>query len=79
MDICIWKWWFYYDNLLVEHDKSCNKGTTVKLINLDDNTEIIFNSLNKLNSYLGIKNRFLKYKNNECYYQNYKIIKLKIK
>ena len=70
---------FYYDNLLVEYDKSCNKGTTVKLINLDDNTEIIFNSLNKLNSYLGVKKGFLQYKNNECYYQNYKIIKLKIK
>ena len=70
---------FYYDNLIVEYDKSCNKGTKVKLINLDDNIEIIFNSLNKLNSYLGIKKGFLQYENNECYYQNYRIIKIEIK
>lgn len=85
--ICLWRneWTFAYENdnffydLPIKYDKSCNKGTKVKLINLNDNSEIIFNSLNKLNSYLGIKKGFLKYKNNECNYLNYKIIKLNIK
>lgn len=67
---------FYYKHLNVSYDKSCNKGTVVKLINLDDQSELIFNSLNKLNKYLGVK---LKYVNNECYYLNYHAIKLKIK
>ena len=70
---------FYYKHLNVEYDKSCNKGTTVKLINLDDNSEQIFNSLNKLNKYLNIRKGYLKYNNGISYYQNYKIIKLKIK
>ena len=70
---------FYYKHLNVEYDKSCNKGTTVKLINLDDNSEQIFNSLNKLNKYLNIRKGYLKYNNGISYYQNYKIIQLKIK
>lgn len=70
---------FCYECLNTEYDKSCNKGTTVKLINLYNNLEITFNSLNKLNSYLGLKKRYLKFENNECNYKNYKIIKLKIK
>ena len=70
---------FCYKHLNVEYDKSCNKGTTVKLINLDDNSEQIFNSLNKLNKYLNIRKGYLKYDNGISYYQNYKIIKLKIK
>ena len=70
---------FYYEYLNTEYDKSCNKGTTVKLINLNNNLEITFNSLNKLNSYLGLKKGYLKFENNECNYKNYKIIKLKIK
>lgn len=70
---------FYYDHLKVKHDRSCNKGTKVKLINLIDNSEIIFNSLNKLNTFLGVSKGYLKYINNECQYKNYKIIKLEIK
>jgi len=67
---------FDYKNLKNEYDKSLRKGTQVKLINLLDNTEIIFNSLNKLNQYLNLRNGELKYTNNECIYKNYKIIKL---
>ena len=85
--ICLWKneWTFAYEgdeffyDLPIKYDKSCNKGTKVKLINLNDNSEIIFNSLNKLNKYLGISKGKLKYINNECNYLNYKIIKLNIK
>ena len=67
---------FYYKHLKTQHDKSCNKGIKIKLINLDNNSELIFNSINKLNIYLGVKKGFLKYINNECLYKNYKIIKL---
>ena len=85
--ICLWKgeWVFAYENdnfyydLPYIYDRSCNKGTKVKLINLNDNSEIIFNSLNKLNKYLGVNKGFLKYINNECNYLNYKILKLNIK
>ena len=70
---------FKYDNLQIKYDKSCNKGTKVKLINLDDNSENIFNSLNKLNSYLGTKKGQIKFKDNIGYYKSYKIIKLNIK
>ena len=85
--ICLWKkeWVFAYKDdefiydLPVSYDRSCNKGTKVKLIDLNNNSEIIFNSLNKLNKYLHINKGFLKYKNNECNYLNYKIVKLNIK
>ena len=85
--VCLWKneWTFAYEDdeffydLPIKYDKSCNKGTKVKLINLNDNSEIIFNSLNKLNKHLGISKGKLKYINNECNYLNYKIIKLNIK
>lgn len=67
---------FYYENLIEKYDDSCRKGSKVKLINLVTNEEIIFNSLNKLNEYLNVRKGFLKYKNNICLYNNYKIIKL---
>ena len=83
----LWRneWTFTYEedefvvNLIKEYDRSCNKGTKVKLIDLKDNSEQIFNSLNKLNKFLNVKKGQLKYINNECIYQNYRIIKLKIK
>lgn len=85
--ICLWKgeWVFAYENdnfyydLPNTYDRSCNKGIKVKLINLNNNSEIVFNSLNKLNLYLNVKKGFLKYVNNECNYLNYKIIKSNIK
>lgn len=67
---------FYYNNLEVEYDKSLRNGIKVKLINLINDEEIIFNSLNKLNLYLHLKKGQLKFDNNECLYKNYKIIKL---
>jgi group I intron endonuclease len=70
---------FYYEHLNIEYDKSCNKGTLVKLLNLETNEEIIFNSLNKLNSYLGLPKGKLKYDNGICFYKNYKITKVKVK
>ena len=83
----LWRkeWTFAYENndfnynLIKEYDRSCNKGTKVKLIDLKNNSEKIFNSLNKLNEYLGLRKGQLKYINDECIYQNYKIIKLQIK
>lgn len=60
---------FYYGHLIKEYDKSCRKGIKVKLINLIDNSEIIFNSLNKLNNHLGLKGSQLKYNNDECIYK----------
>ena len=77
------EWTFAYEennfntNLEIEYDKSCHKGTKVKLIDLDTNEEKIFNSLNKLNAFLGIKKGTLKFENNECIYDAaYKIIKI---
>lgn len=67
---------FYYDNLNIEYDKSLRKGIKVKLINLDNNEELIFNSLNKLNQYLNLRKGILKFDNNKCLYKNYQIIKL---
>ena len=67
---------FEYKNLGIEYDKSCRKGIKVKLINLDNNDIMIFNSINKLNLYLNVHKNYLKFDNNECYYKNYKILKL---
>ena len=83
----LWRsqWTFAYKddkfmtNLNTSHDRSTNRGTIVKLVNLTTKEEIIFNSLNKLNSYLGVPKNKLKYTNNECIYNNYKITKLHIK
>lgn len=80
----LWRkeWTFAYEenefntNLGKEHDRSLNKGTKVKLIDLNTNEEQTFNSLNRLNSYLGKRKGELKFTNNECLYKNYKIIKL---
>lgn len=83
--ICLWKgeWTFAYENndfitdLPKYYDRSLNKGNKVKLIDLDSNEEKTFNSLNKLNKYLGIRKGELKFINNECIYDaSYKIIKL---
>lgn len=83
--VCLWngKWVFAYEenefntNLPEFYDKSLNKGTKVKLIDLNTNEEITFNSLNKLNSYLHISKRTLKFVNNKCIYNaTYKIVKL---
>lgn len=59
-----------------EYDKSCNRGTKIKLIDLTNNSEQIFNSLNKLNSYLEIHKGFLKFENNVAFYDEYKIVKI---
>lgn len=81
----LWRkeWVFAYENddfktdLEIEHDLSCNKGIKVKLIDLDTNEEKTFNSLNKLNVFLGIKKGTLKFENNECVYNaTYRIIKI---
>lgn len=79
----LWRkeWTFAYEdkefntNLEKEYDNSLRNGTKAKLIDLNTNEEKIFNSLNKLNNYLGVKKGFLKYTNNEGIYNNYKIIK----
>ena len=62
-------------NLPSKYDRSLNKGTKVKLLDLQTNEEQTFNSLNKLNSCLGKRKGELKFTNNECLYKNYKIIK----
>lgn len=83
--ICLWrgKWVFAYEenefntNLPEKYDMSLNKGTKVKLIDLETNEEQTFNSLNKLNSYLGIHKGYLKFESNECIYDaQYRIVKL---
>lgn len=83
--ICLWKgaWTFAYEennfntDLPEKYDRSLNKGTKVKLIDLETNDEKIFNSLNKLNEYLGISKNELTFIDNECIYDAaYKIIKL---
>lgn len=83
--LTLWRgvWTFAYennefipDNMLYIYDKSCRKGIKVKLIDLISNEEKIFNSLNKLNSFLGIKKGTLKFENNECNYASYKVIKI---
>jgi hypothetical protein len=83
--ICLWrcKWVFAYEenefntNLPEKYDMSLNKGTKVKLIDLETNEEQTFNSLSKLNSYLGIHKGYLKFENNECIYDaQYRIVKL---
>ena len=82
--VCLWRneWTFAYEendfnkDLPSEYDSSLRKGTNVKLIDLQTNEEKTFNSLNKLNSYLGKRKGELKFTNNECLYDNYKIIKL---
>ena len=79
----LWRkeWTFAYEenefntNLEKEYDNSLRKGSKAKLIDLNTNEEQIFNSLNKLNNYLGIKKHTIKYTNNEGIYNNYKIIK----
>lgn len=82
--VCLWRneWTFSYEendfnkDLPSEYDSSLRKGIIVKLIDLRTNEEKTFNSLNKLNSYLGKRKGELKFTNNECLYDNYKIIKL---
>lgn len=82
--LILWRneWTFAYENedfmpldSLYVYDKSCHNGTKVKLVDLISNEEKIFNSLNKLNNYLGITKNAVKYTNNEGFYKNYKIIK----
>lgn len=82
---CLWKgeWVFAYEdnefntNLPEKYDSSLRKGNKVKLIDLETNEEQTFNSLNKLNSYLGIHKGYLKFENNECIYDaQYRIVKL---
>lgn len=77
------EWTFAYEgnefnmNLSTEeYDRSCNNGTKVKLIDLETNSEIIFNSINKLNSYLGLNKGYLKFENGISFYDEYKIIKI---
>lgn len=70
---------FCYEHLNVEYDKSCHKGTLVKLLNLETNEEIMFNSLTKLYKYLELSNVVLNYDNGVCFYKNYKIEKIKVK
>lgn len=65
---------FVYDNLNIEHDRSCNNGKKVKVINLDNNMELIFNSVSKVCEYFNDRYIRNKFKNNECYYKNYKLI-----
>lgn len=83
--LILWRdeWTFAYEDedfmpldSLYVFDKSCRNGTKVKLIDLISNEEQTFNSLNKLNSYLGKRKGELKFINDECLYENYKIIKL---
>ena len=70
---------FCYEHLNVEYDRSCNKGTLVKLLNLETNKELMFNSLTKLYKYLELSNVVLNYDNGVCFYKNYKIEKIKVK
>ena len=82
--LTLWRneWTFAYEDedfmsldSLYVYDKSCHKGIKVKLVDLNSNEEKIFNSLNKLNNYLGITKNTIKYINNKGFYKNYKIIK----
>lgn len=60
-----------------EHDRSCNKGTKVKCINLITNEEIIFNSINKCLDFLNKRKGTISFKNSNInIIDNYKIIKL---
>lgn len=74
---------FYYKHLEVEYDNSARNGKKVKVINLLTNEEQIFNSLSKLELFLKNKNLldYSIYKlqfdsNNECIFNNFKIILL---
>lgn len=80
---CLWRneWTFAYtDNefitSLLPHDPSTKKGIKVKLIDLSSGYEECFNSLNKLYNKLQIKKGMLKFIDNVCFYEHYKIIKL---
>ena len=79
----LWRneWTFAYtDNefitTLLPYDPSTKNGTKVKLIDLSSGYELCFNSLNKLCSKLQIKYGMLKFIDNVCFYEHYKIIKL---
>jgi group I intron endonuclease len=79
----LWRneWTFAYtDNefitSLLTHDPSTKKGTKIKLIDLSSGYEECFNSLNKLYNKLQIKKGMLKFIDNVCVYNHYKIIKL---
>ena len=71
---------FYYQHLDIKYDSSCRNGKKIKVLDLLDNKEYIFNSLVKLNSLLNISSSKLYSlnfdSNNECYFSHYKLIKL---
>lgn len=78
------EWTFAYENNEFnlnldknEYDRSCNKGTKVKCINLITNEEINFNSINKCLIFLGKVKGDISFKtSNVCLIDNYKIEKL---
>lgn len=76
------KWDFAYENnefnlFSTCFNRSTLHGQKVKLIDLETNDEKIFDSINKLNAYLGIRKGELKFVNNECFYDAaYHIIKI---
>lgn len=70
------EWTFAYEGDeynfdLTTYDSSCRCGIKIKATNTLTNEEIIFNSINKCNSFFNVPKGYIQYSNNGVMYESY--------